>query len=144
MVAGTAGYQCGLLSLPFSPSRRSDANRPAGHWMFLSNPEREMSKESGHHRTEIRTLASEINLLSVSVAHFRFMEGLGKSSQEIFMKPLPQSARSPTPASAGGTGVHLGPASSLNLCSAFSPFKGNSSRAATMTRLIVTGCGSPW
>lgn len=31
MVAGTPGYQCGLLSSPSSPSRRSDANRPAGH-----------------------------------------------------------------------------------------------------------------
>jgi len=31
MVAGTPDSQCGLLSLPSLPSRRSDANRPAGH-----------------------------------------------------------------------------------------------------------------
>ena len=66
-------------------------------------------------RKYMLTLASATNLSNVSLAHFKFIDALGKASQEILMNPFFHSSLRPTPASIGGLGVHLGPAKSLIL-----------------------------
>ena len=61
------------------------------------------------------TLAASTNLSNVSLAQLKFIDALGKDSQEIFMNPFFHSSLRPTPASVGGLGVHLDPAKILIL-----------------------------
>jgi hypothetical protein len=61
------------------------------------------------------TLATWTNLSNVSLAQHKFIDALGKDSQEILMNPFFHSSLTLTPASVGGLGVHLGPAKSLIL-----------------------------